>query len=220
MDTKLPTAQEAAIGFARRLRHAGPRRGHRLRQPRHACCRTSRTRRRSSRPAIRRTSAGGSTSLYNAVYIALKDLKKVVAKNAGRNPPAGDRRALGRRRHVEPAAVRGSARPRETVRDGDLQHRPARQRSRQRIEAVQGSRVRAAPVLAGDRRTRVLPESARRTQRASTARSPTSSSSQYTVGYTSKNPRRDGAWRRRGRRSRIAPTSATRTKQGYFGPTH
>src|SRR5204863_2935957 len=31
--------------------------------------------------AIRRTSAGGSTSLYNAVYIALKDLKKAVAKN-------------------------------------------------------------------------------------------------------------------------------------------
>src|SRR5204862_6018718 len=31
--------------------------------------------------AIHKTSAGGSTSLYNAVYIALKDLKKVVAKN-------------------------------------------------------------------------------------------------------------------------------------------
>src|SRR4029450_10539639 len=31
--------------------------------------------------AIRKTSAGGSTSLYNAVYIALKDLKKVVARN-------------------------------------------------------------------------------------------------------------------------------------------
>src|SRR4029450_1821595 len=31
--------------------------------------------------AIRKTSAGGSTSLYNALYIALKDLKKVVAKN-------------------------------------------------------------------------------------------------------------------------------------------
>src|SRR5204863_2884494 len=31
--------------------------------------------------AIRKTSAGGSTSLYNAVYIALKDLKKVVVKN-------------------------------------------------------------------------------------------------------------------------------------------
>ena len=73
MDTKLPTAQEAAIGFVRRLRpqdlaevidfdsrvniaapftdNAGE-----LEQ------------------AIRKTSAGGSTSLYNAVYNALKDL--------------------------------------------------------------------------------------------------------------------------------------------------
>ena len=31
--------------------------------------------------AIRRTSAGGSTSMYNAIYIALKDLKRIVAKN-------------------------------------------------------------------------------------------------------------------------------------------
>src|SRR5207245_6607934 len=31
--------------------------------------------------AIRHTSAGGSTSMYNAIYIALKDLKKIVASN-------------------------------------------------------------------------------------------------------------------------------------------
>src|SRR5438552_17633870 len=31
--------------------------------------------------AIRKASAGGSTSLYNAVYIALKDLKQIVATN-------------------------------------------------------------------------------------------------------------------------------------------
>ena len=31
--------------------------------------------------AIHKTSAGGSTSLHNAVYIALKDLKKVVVKS-------------------------------------------------------------------------------------------------------------------------------------------
>jgi VWFA-related protein len=43
-------------------------------------------------------------------------------------------------------------------------------------------------------------------------------SSQYTIGYTSKNPRRDGAWRRivvrLGR-----PNTQARTKQGYFAPT-
>ena len=43
-------------------------------------------------------------------------------------------------------------------------------------------------------------------------------SSQYTVGYSSRNPKRDGAWRRVvvrvGR-----PNSIARTKQGYFAPT-
>ena len=80
MDTKLQTAQEAAIGFVRRLRPQDvaeiidfdsrvtilanfTNNGGELEQ------------------AIRKTSAGGSTSLYNAVYIALKDLKKQVAKN-------------------------------------------------------------------------------------------------------------------------------------------
>ena len=43
-------------------------------------------------------------------------------------------------------------------------------------------------------------------------------SSQYTVGYTSKNARRDGAWRRLV--VRVArPSLTARTKQGYFAPT-
>ena len=42
-------------------------------------------------------------------------------------------------------------------------------------------------------------------------------SSQYTIGYTSKNPRRDGAWRRLV--VRVArPNVQARTKQGYFAP--
>ena len=43
-------------------------------------------------------------------------------------------------------------------------------------------------------------------------------SSQYTVGYTSKNNRRDGAWRRVVVRVN-RPSTIARTKQGYFGPT-
>jgi Ca-activated chloride channel homolog len=43
-------------------------------------------------------------------------------------------------------------------------------------------------------------------------------SSQYTVGYTSHNPKRDGSWRRVvvrvGR-----PSLTARTKLGYFAPT-
>ena len=44
-------------------------------------------------------------------------------------------------------------------------------------------------------------------------------SSQYTVGYTSHNAKRDGAWRRvvvRVNRQNAVP----RTKQGYFAPAH
>ena len=43
-------------------------------------------------------------------------------------------------------------------------------------------------------------------------------SSQYTVGYTSKSLKRDGAWRRVVVRVNRTGTSA-RTKQGYFAPT-
>ena len=42
--------------------------------------------------------------------------------------------------------------------------------------------------------------------------------SQYSLGYTSKNPKRDGQWRRVVVRVAREGTTA-RTKQGYFGPT-
>ena len=42
-------------------------------------------------------------------------------------------------------------------------------------------------------------------------------SSQYTVGYTSRNPKRDGSWRRVVVRTTRA-SLATRTKMGYFAP--
>ena len=42
-------------------------------------------------------------------------------------------------------------------------------------------------------------------------------SSQYTLGYTSNNPRRDGMWRRIIVRV-DRPDAAARTKQGYYAP--
>ena len=80
MDTKLPTAQEAAIGFAKRLREQD------LAEvidfdSRVVVLQNFTNSASDLEQAIRRTSAGGSTSMYNAVYIALKDLKKVVARN-------------------------------------------------------------------------------------------------------------------------------------------
>jgi hypothetical protein len=43
-------------------------------------------------------------------------------------------------------------------------------------------------------------------------------SSQYSIAYSSSNPKRDGAWRRI--LVRVARPGLTgRTKQGYYGPT-
>src|SRR6185436_9522209 len=80
METKLQTAQEAAIGFAKRLRAQD------LAEvidfdSRVIVLQNFSNSASELEQAIRKTSAGGSTSLYNAVYIALKDLKKIVARN-------------------------------------------------------------------------------------------------------------------------------------------
>ena len=74
-------AQEAAIGFARRLRPQD------LAEivdfdSRVVVLQPFTNSAAELEQAIRKTSAGGSTSLYNAIYIALKDLKKIVAKSA------------------------------------------------------------------------------------------------------------------------------------------
>ena len=81
MNEKLPIAQQAAIGFIQRMRpddiltivdfdsRAEILQGFTADQPRLTA-------------AIRRTTAGGSTSLYNAVYVALNEFKKIRAANA------------------------------------------------------------------------------------------------------------------------------------------
>ena len=78
MESRLQTAQDAAIGFARRLRPQD------LAEvidfdSRVTVLQGFTNKAAELEAAIRRTSAGGSTSMYNAVYIALKDLKKEVA---------------------------------------------------------------------------------------------------------------------------------------------
>ena len=147
--------------------------GDRLRQPGpHPRSRSPTTRPRSKRRSAQ-TTANGSTSLYNAIYISLKELKKVKAASSRRDPPSGDRRAVGRRGHVEPGRVRRSAGSREAIRDGDLRDRPAP--GRDRPSRVQGSGVRAAAALAGNRRPGVLPDRRAPSCRRSTSRSRTSS---------------------------------------------
>jgi Ca-activated chloride channel family protein len=217
MESKLPTAQEAAIGFARRLRTQD------LAEvvdfdSRVVVLQNFTSNASDLVQAIRKTSAGGSTSLYNAVYIALKDLKKVVAKNVdeirreaivllsdGEDTSSllPFEEVLDLAKRSETAIFSIGLRANEGPSTGTKGFKEAEFVLRQ-LSQETGGRAFFPNILAdlanvygqiGDEL-----------------------SSQYTVGYTSRNPRRDGAWRRVVVRVN-RPNAVARTKQGYFAPT-
>ena len=217
MENKLPTAQEAAIGFAKRLRPQD------LAEvvdfdSRVVVLQSFSNNAAELEQAIRKTSAGGSTSLYNAVYIALKDLKKVVAKSADEIR----RQAIVVLSDGEDTS---SLLPFEEVLD-------LAKRSETAIYAI-GLRAGEGPGTSakGFKEAEfVMRQFSQETGGRSFFPNQLSDlatvygqisdelSSQYTVGYTSKNPKRNGAWRRVV--VRIArPNLTARTKLGYFAPT-
>jgi Ca-activated chloride channel homolog len=217
MESKLPTAQEAAIGFAKHLRTQD------LAEvvdfdSRVIVLQNFTSASGELEAAIHKTSAGGSTSLYNAVYIALKDLKKVVAKNVDEIR----RQAIIVLSDGEDTS---SLLPFEEVLD-------LAKRSETAIYSI-GLRSNEGPSTAskGFKEAEfVLRQFSQETggraffpnQLADLSNVYTQISdelsSQYTLGYTPKNPKRDGAWRRVvirvGR-----PSLTARTKLGYFAPT-
>ena len=75
MDDRMTTAQEAAIGFSRRLKPEDIAEIIDF-DSRVGILQTFTNNVDELETAIRQTSAGGSTSLYNALYISLKELKK------------------------------------------------------------------------------------------------------------------------------------------------
>jgi len=217
MEAKLPTAQEAAIGFAKRLRTQD------LAEVIDFDSRvvvlapfTNAT--GELETAIHKTSAGGSTSLYNAVYIALKDLKKVIAKNTEEIR----RQAIVVLSDGEDTS---SLLPFEEVLD-------LAKRSETAIYAI-GLRSADGPGSStkGFKEAEfVLRQFAQETGGRTYFPSQISElpgiynqiaeelSSQYTVGYISRNARRDGLWRRVVVRAN-RPNATARTKLGYFAPT-
>jgi Ca-activated chloride channel family protein len=217
MESKLPTAQEAAVGFARRLRPQDL--AEIIDFDSRVVVLASFTNGVSDlEQAIRKTSAGGSTSLYNAVYIALKDLKKIVAKNTEEIR----RQALIVLSDGEDTS---SLLPFEEVLD-------LAKRSETAIYAI-GLRAPEGPGTStkGFKEAEfVLRQFAQETGGRSFFPNQLSDlanvygqisdelSSQYTVGYTSRNPRRDGSWRRVIVRVN-RPNLTSRTKLGYFAPT-
>jgi len=217
METKLPTVQEAAIGFARRLRPQD------LAEvidfdSRVVVLQNFTGNAADLEQAIRKTSAGGSTSLYNAVYIALKDLRKVVAKNAEEIR----RQAIVLLSDGEDTS---SLLPFEEVLD-------LSKRSETAIYAIglRAPEVPSSSAKSFKEAEFVLRQLAQETGGRAFFPNQIGDlanvygqisdelSSQYTVGYTSRNPKRDGGWRRVVVRLN-RPSLIARTKQGYFAPT-
>lgn len=217
MEPKLPTAQEAAVGFTRKLRtqdlaeivdfdsRVVVLQGFSNTVP-------------ELEQAIRKTSAGGSTSLYNAIYIALKDLKKVVAKNVdeirrqaiivlsdGEDTSSllPFEEVLDLAKRSETAIYSIGLRSNDTLSSSTKGFREAEFVLRQFSQETGGRSF--FPNQLSDL-TNVYGQIADEL------------SSQYTVGYTSRNAKRDGSWRRLVVRV-TRPNLTARTKQGYFAPT-
>jgi Ca-activated chloride channel family protein len=215
MEGRLSVAQEAAIGFARRLRPQD------LAEivdfdSRVAILQPFSNLTSELEQAIRKTSAGGSTSMYNAVYIALQHLKRTVA------PTVEDirRQAIVVLSDGEDTSsllsfdeVLDLAKRSETAvyAIGLRSEEDSRARGFREAEFVLRQ-------LAQETGGRVFFPGSVSDLATIYGQIADELSSQYTLGYSSRNTKRDGAWRRVvvrvGR-----PSLTTRTKLGYFAPS-
>ena len=215
MEDKLRLAQEAAIGFVKRMKPED------IAQVIDFDNRVSILQQfTSDRPllenAIRQTVPNGSTSLHNAIYISLKELKKVKATSAG----DVRRQAIIVLSDGEDTS---SLVPFEEVLD-------LAKRSEVIVYTI-GIRGRDLGARGFPEAEFVLKQFAQET--GGRAFFPTGATeldaiyaqiadelaSQYALAYSSRNPRRDGQWRRIVVRT-TRPELAARTKQGYFGPVN
>jgi Ca-activated chloride channel family protein len=214
MESKLETAQEAATGFVRRLRPQD------LAQVIDFDSRVQVIQGFTSsiadlEGAIHRTTAGGSTSLHNAIYIALKELKRMQARGTedirrqaivvlsdGEDTSSlvtfDEVLDLAKRSETAIYAI-GLRTPGERARgftDAEFVLRQLTQQTGGRVFFTR--QVSELASVYGQIADEL--------------------SSQYMLGYSSKNPKRDGAWRRIVVRV-AAPNSQARAKQGYYAPT-
>ncbi|MXY23608.1 MAG: VWA domain-containing protein [Acidobacteria bacterium] len=214
MDERMTTAQEAAIGFAERLRTED------LAEvvdfdSRVDILQTFTNDIELLETAIRQTTAGGSTSLYNALYIALREMAKAPLQEADLRREAivvlsdgEDTSSLVTFDEVLELAKRSEtaiysiglqseeSRTRRGFREADFVLRQLAQETGgraffpEKVEELTAIYQQISEEL----------------------------SSQYAVGYISANPLRNGAWRRiivRADREHVT----ARTKQGYYGPS-
>ncbi len=214
MEDKLPTLQAAAGNFIRRLKANDL--GQVIDFDSRVEVRQAFTSNQSELDsAIQRTAAGGSTSLYNAIYIALKELRKVKAVSEedvrrqalvlfsdGEDTSSlvsfDEVLDLAKRSEtaVYTIALRGMDTQSKGFHEAEFVMRQLAQETGGRsffpakLEDLTGVYSQIADELA----------------------------SQYTIGYTSKNFRRDGAWRRVVVQVN-RPNATPRAKKGYYAPT-
>lgn len=215
MEDRMVTAQDAAIGFVRKLRPTD------LGEVIGFDSRAEVLQKFTSNPAeleqaIRKTVAGGSTSMNNALYISLKGLKKIPI----RQEDEIRRQAIILLSDGEDTSslvtfedVLDLARRSETaIYAIGLMEDNAGGQSKGFREATYALRQ-----LTNDTGGRAFFPADVKSLASVYGQIYDELSSQYTIGYTSKNPRRDGAWRRIV--VRVArPNTQARTKQGYFAP--
>jgi Ca-activated chloride channel family protein len=214
MDERMGIAQDAAIGFARQLHKDDQAEvidfdsTVRILSP-------FTNDAAALEKAIRQTTPNGSTSLYNALYIAMTELKRLKA-TAG---PDIRRQAIvllsdgdDTSSLIEFDRVLDSAKRSEVViyciglRAGEIARREFKEAEfvLKQLATETGGRAffptdarELAKIYQG-----IWDELA----------------SQYSLAYSSGNPKRDGAWRRIQVRL-LKPNVTARTKQGYYGPT-
>ena len=214
MEDRMTTAQDAAIGFVRKLRPTDL--GEVVGFDSRVVVMQKFTNSTSElEQAIRKTVAGGSTSLYNAIYVALNNLKKL---------PPKEEEDIRRQAIVllsdgeDTSSLLGFDDVMELARRSETAIYPiglmadASAQSKGFREATY-----ALKQLAGDTGGRAFFPTDVKTLASIYSQIYDELSSQYTIGYTSKNGRRDGAWRRIVVRVN-RPSVTARTKQGYFAP--
>jgi Ca-activated chloride channel family protein len=214
MDTKLPVAQEAALGLIRRL---GPRDVAQVIDfDSRAVVSASFTRdQKALEAAVRSTRADGSTSLYDALYIALTELKRVRVESSDEI-----------RRQAVIVLSDGEDTSSLESYDNVLDL------SKETGVAVYAIALRSKDddphrgfsesdyvlrTLSQDTGGRVFFVNDVTQLRGIYGQIADELASQYTIGYVSKNIKRDGAWRRVMIRMG-KPNMVARTKAGYFAP--
>ncbi len=215
MEDRMTTAQDAAIGFVRKMRPAdmGEVIGF---DSRAEVLQKFTNNSAELEQAIRKTVAGGSTSLNNAIYISLKGLKKIPV----RQEDEIRRQAIVLLSDGEDTSslvsfedVLDLARRSETaIYAIGLMEETAGNQSKGFREATYALRQ-----LATDTGGRAFFPSDIKSLASVYGQIYDELSSQYTIGYVSKNAKRDGAWRRLVVRV-SRPNVQARTKQGYFAP--